>query len=291
MGDNQDSLSIIKNLYENLSKGFFISNWIKFGNRFASLTMHKSIEIPIEKRLNYSKRNRDHYINDLLLEALDFPKEPIILDAGCGFGGTIFRWFDKIGGKYDGLTLSPTQVKVGRREANIKGVSQRCHFLLQSFDQTLKKSYDVIVAIESLIHSPNLTNTIANLSQALKVGGQLIVVDDIFYSKDVEQSPDYQKLRDCWFLNQVAAESMYVAAFKKNNLEVVSRIDLTDQVIVAEKKRLKLNEKLFTYLKYSFPSKTVKSYLTSQIGGIALQRLYHAKCVNYLLYIVKKVSG
>src|SRR5439155_1164148 len=74
-----------------------------------------------------------------------------VLDAGCGFGGTVFHWRARVGGRYEGLTLSRVQLDVARREARRRGVDDVCSFHLRSYDEHLAPEFDVVVAIESLI--------------------------------------------------------------------------------------------------------------------------------------------
>ena len=56
------------------------------------------------------------------------PAAPRVLDAGCGFGGTMFHWHRRVGGRHDGLTLSNVQVDVGERHARAQGIADACRF-------------------------------------------------------------------------------------------------------------------------------------------------------------------
>ena len=58
-------------------------------------------------------------------------------------------------------------------------------FRLGSYDEPLPRSYNLILGIESLIHSADPRRTIANLAQALRPGGTFIIVDDM----PVEERP------------------------------------------------------------------------------------------------------
>jgi cyclopropane fatty-acyl-phospholipid synthase-like methyltransferase len=106
-----------------------------------------------------------------------------VIDAGCGLGGTVFYLRSRLGGRYDGITLSPSQRDRAERAARRLGVADSCRFHVFSFDDDLgaiaPDGADLIVAIESLAHSPDVSRTIANLTRALRPGGRLAVVEDV----------------------------------------------------------------------------------------------------------------
>src|SRR4051812_44728603 len=111
--------------------------------------MHKRLSVPQGVEDGRTRTAGLEHVNDRLLEAARLPTTPQVLDAGCGFGGTIFHWHSRIGGSYDGLTLSRVQLGVARREARRRGIERDCRFHLQSYDTPADGTYDAVVAIES----------------------------------------------------------------------------------------------------------------------------------------------
>lgn len=145
----------IPDFYDWLSRYVQLSNWLSYRDRFAAFTMHKRLCVPTQAGGAGGRTAGLEYVNDRLLEVADvagLPPEPRVLDAGCGFGGTVFHWQRRIGGRYDGLTLSRVQLGVARREARRRGIEASCRFHLQSYDAALERDFDAVVAIESLIH-------------------------------------------------------------------------------------------------------------------------------------------
>ncbi|MGH8609629.1 MAG: SAM-dependent methyltransferase, partial [Gammaproteobacteria bacterium] len=166
----------IPDFYDWLSRYVQLSNWLSYRDRFAAFTMHKRLCVPTQAG---GRTAGLEYVNDRLLEVAGLPPEPRVLDAGCGFGGTVFHWQRRIGGSYDGLTLSPVQLGVARREARRRGIEDSCRFHLQSDDAVLERDFDAVIAIESLIHSADLDRTVPNLASALRPGGVLLIRDDM----------------------------------------------------------------------------------------------------------------
>ena len=83
----------------------------------------------------------------------------VVLDAGCGLGGTTFFLQACLGGRYRGITLSPDQAARATAEAARRGLSAMCHFAVRSYHDDLADllpdGADLIVAIESLAHAPD----------------------------------------------------------------------------------------------------------------------------------------
>ncbi|MGH8471556.1 MAG: SAM-dependent methyltransferase, partial [Gammaproteobacteria bacterium] len=102
----------IPDFYDWLSRYVQLSNWLSYRDRFAAFTMHKRLCIPTQAGLALGRTAGLEYVNDRLLEVAGLPPEPRVLDAGCGFGGTVFHWQRRIGGRNDGLTLSRVQLGV-----------------------------------------------------------------------------------------------------------------------------------------------------------------------------------
>ncbi len=279
----------ITNLYDHLSRFVLFTNWLKFGDRFAGFTMHKTLRIPERERDRYNKYSRVTYLNDLALSGAELPNRPQVLDAGCGFGGTIFRWHDKFPGKYDGLTLSHVQIKTAQKEARRRGIEDQCHFYFRNYDEPLKKKYDAIVAIEALIHSSSLSKSLLNFTSALKKGGKLVLVDDMRVNDGgVIQDTDWQKLKFYWDLDNIHSAYEFEELLNKCEMKVNCKMDLTDKVNLMDSTKIHLYEKWFNYFEKVIPFRSIQTFIQAQMGGLALQKLYLKKKVQYILLIAEK---
>src|SRR5829696_4987446 len=87
----------IPDFYDWLSRYVQVANWMFYRDRFASFTMHKKLSVP-DGTENGRKRTAGlEHVNNRLLEAAQISPQPRVLDAGCGFGGTIFHWHSRLG--------------------------------------------------------------------------------------------------------------------------------------------------------------------------------------------------
>jgi SAM-dependent methyltransferase len=278
--------------YDWLSRYVQLANWLAYRDRFASFTMHKQLAVPPQNEGGGARAAGLEHVNDRLLHAAQLPAHPRVLDAGCGFGGTIFHWHRRIGGSYDGLTLSRVQLGVARREARRRGINSDCRFHLQSYDAPVAGEYDAVVAIESLIHSRGLNTTIPNLAASLRPGGLMVILDDMAKGDiDGEAPAEAKALRDHWGCAHYHTQQDYWQALSCAGLEVVYEEDLTPQVQPRDPALLARLGKRYDRLYKTIPLTSARTVLSAYIGGLALEWLYLKAQVCYRLVVARKGAG
>ncbi len=280
----------IPDYYDWLSRYVQIANWLAYRDRFASFTMHKTLSVPPQTDAGKQGRSAGlEYVNERLLKATQLPASPRVLDAGCGFGGTIFHWHGQTGGEYDGLTLSRVQLKVARREARRRGIDRVCRFHLRSYDLPIDGSYDAVTAIESLIHAPDLDRTIPNLAHSLRPGGLMIILDDMAKAGiDVEAPSEARLLRIHWGCNPYHTQEDFRRALSRAHLGVIHEEDFTAQVQPRSPAVLDKLEARYERLYQAIPLTSVRTVLSAYLGGLALERLYLKEKVSYRLLIARR---
>ena len=195
--------------------------WHRIVRRYSgydTMTVHRLMDDPV------TGENGPLVVHRLMLEGLSLPVRPRILDAGCGYGGTVFDLFPKIGGNWLGRTISPIQLARARKEAKRRGLEGCVRFELRSYDDPFPDRFDLAIAIESMVHSASPAATVANIASALKPGGTFVLVDDM----PVENFPahlahDLEAVRRMWRCPIMPAESGWRAAFEASGLEIEYR--------------------------------------------------------------------
>jgi len=105
-----------------------------------------------------------------------------VLDLGCGVGGTLSQLARQPGLPIQGvgISISPAQIRLARRYALEQGLADRCTFLDGNYMQLgFQPCFDAAIAIESLIHAPDLAEVFRQIAAVLKPGGQLLICDDL----------------------------------------------------------------------------------------------------------------
>lgn len=285
--DARDYRERLSGLYDWLSRFNLLTNMAMFGAATADLTMHKTLAVQGDAAPSYTGASQRLWINDLALDAAKLPAEPHVLDAGCGFGGTVFRWHEKLGGRYDGLTLSRVQHRVAVREARRRRVDGSCRFQLRSYDDPIAESYDAVVSIEALVHSPAFAQTFHNLSRTLRPGGKLVVAEDIPLD-GAQGDADLEEIRKYWGLAHVPTEECYRDAIEANGLRVLHDTDYSEGFRISGPEKLARLEVRYRRLYDFIPMEGPRFVLAAFLGGLALERLYRKGLVKYRLLVLKR---
>ncbi len=279
---SEDYQDLIR-LYDRLSR---ITMWIKrlSGPGEISYTMHKVLKIPPESTGRYPGNEKPEFINDLVMEKSGFRENLHVLDAGCGFGGTIFRWLQYHRGHFDGYTLSGYQKKIAEKEARRRKVENYCWFFERSIEDRPEGNYDIILAIESLVHVQNLSETLSNFAVSLLPGGRILIVDDVAVSGDSLTNKYAGMLMENWFLTRIWTRDDYLAGFKKAELKIREETDLTGLVNLLSAHRLQRKIRNLELLIRFIPESMLRGFLMAHLGGYALQQLYHDRRMKYIMW-------
>ncbi len=228
-----------------------------------------------------------------------------VLDAGCGFGGTMIALWQRFGGRYTGLTLSESQAATGRRAVERLGLGDAIGFRVQSYDVPPAGPFDLIVAIESLAHSPHPAVSVAALARVLSPGGRLIVVDDMPETAGVDEPVDLEASRgrveaddaenlrtfkNGWQCPVLWNAAQYREAFATLGLAPVLDVDLTSSCRPRSLARIRWLERLNRAVRVLVPAAAWRSVLDSYRAGLALERLHRSGRVRYRLLVAERSS-
>jgi len=212
--------------------------------------------------------------------------EPHMLDAGCGLGGTIFHWQANTGGTYDGLTLSPEQCRRAADEAARRGVSAACRFHVRSYHAPIAATYDAVVAIESLAHSPDPPGAVANLAAALRSGGLLLIVDDM--PEEGARANLLRGFKAGWQCPVLADAQAYRKTFAAHGLTLVHEEDLTPRLRSRSLLWLKVLIAAFGFAQRIAPTSAARDVLGAILGGFYLEALYRTGGMRYRLMVARR---
>ena len=120
-------------------------------------------------------------MNKVMAEKAAIEASDLVLDAGCGQGGSALWLATHIGPSIKGISLVPHQVEIANREARARHLENKVQFFVQDYANTgfADESFTVIWACESLCHAPEKKAFYQEAFRLLKPGGRLVVAEYI----------------------------------------------------------------------------------------------------------------
>lgn len=167
-------------------------------------------------------------MNKQLAERVGVTKSDVVLDAGCGVGGSSIYLAKNFGCKAHGITLSAKQVNTATNYAKSHNVSHLATFSEEDYHQTsfANESFDVVWAVESVCHSFDKAAFYKEAYRLLKPKGRLILAD---YTEEMdvpnEDKTEFRTWLDCWSIESipsVADLERYLAPFSSFNIENIT---------------------------------------------------------------------
>jgi SAM-dependent methyltransferase len=229
-------------------------------------------------------------LHDVLAASLPpLPAAPRILDAGCGFGGTMLDLASRLGATCVGVTLSAAQASVGARAAERAGLVDRVRFVIGSYDTPPPGPFDVVVAIESLAHSADPAVSLAALARVASPGGLLAIVDDM-PEPVAEDSSDLAAFKGGWRCPVRWDRASYVRALSSLGATLLVDADLSSELRPRPLARIRALEYVNRACRALVPWDGWRGLMDSYYGGLALERMFWFKMMRYRL-LIARISG
>lgn len=250
---------------------------------------HGRLSYPIHKQLHLDDGVE---LVDYLFSELEIETASHLLDAGCGVGDTALRFCQQNHENTAlGISLSQKEIDLATQASKGMQLHDRCQFVLQSYDDPMNNSFDLIIAIESLKHSRDLQATVQNLSRTLKPGGKIGLADD--FAKDTyAEMPEAlrQTFEKYWSLCTVYTNQDFLTAFHASGLQLIKKNDLTSSMQPKKRNKLESKYKRFGLIRKLLPSNAIRNTMGIFQAGIALEYFYSRDAFSYELLIFEKRS-
>jgi cyclopropane fatty-acyl-phospholipid synthase-like methyltransferase len=179
-------------------------------------------------------------LNDELATRATISSSDVVLDAGCGVGGSSIHLAAKYGCKTTGITLSEKQAAFATAQAANKELSHKVDFLVNDFTATNfpDESFDVVWAIESVCHANEKADFLKEAFRVLKKGGRLIMAD--FFRNAQEPNAEGKYWLDKWAASWAVPEFEYDKVFVdkawRTGFSSVELDDVTENILPSAKR-------------------------------------------------------
>lgn len=146
-------------------------------------------------------------LNEVLAEKAGISKGDIVLDAGCGQGGSSMWLAETKGAETVGISPVPGQIRKAKQLAEERGLSDNCHFLVGDYRSTPfpDDHFDVVWACESLCHADNKYDFYKEAYRILKPGGRLIIAEYLRAERPLSEKGEkwIHKWLDGWAIKDI----------------------------------------------------------------------------------------
>ncbi len=158
----------------------------------------------------------------------------LVLDAGCGIGGSSVYLAKNLGCNVRGITLSEKQVKTATDLAAKKGVSDHVEFSRQDYTATNfpDNTFDFAWCIESMQTADNKDAYFKEMRRIIKPGGKILIAD-IFkpVGYDMSKEKDMQTMLNGWAMSDILSLDELHSTAEKAAFKVLKIEDVTSNVL------------------------------------------------------------
>ncbi|MEO0468533.1 MAG: class I SAM-dependent methyltransferase [Bacteroidota bacterium] len=285
---NQSSARV-KAYYDNNTRRF-----LKLGKNQNTGNIHQALWAPGVKSFD----DAINYSNQLIvdqIEGMPQDRKLEVLDLGCGVGSSLRYVARKTDERVHlrGVTISPTQIEIGRQLIEQDMLADRCRMIEADFLELPEEIQDLDLAysIEAYNHAASPEGFLASIAGRLRTGGRLLMVDD-FLGEHIDRDNYSEKnkqlmfdYREGWLAFSLLKKSETEEMAADYGLKPVSDQDLTPFMELGRPRDK------FIELMYNLGRKAMMKslYMQSLVGGHAKQVLLREKTIWYGTAVWEKI--
>ncbi len=177
--------------------------------------------------------------NYRLMKLGNIQKGDLVLDAGCGVGGSSVYLAKNVGCKVRGITLSAKQVQTATGNAQARGVGDLVEFSQQDYTNTNfpDNTFNFAWCIESMETATDKALFFKEMKRIIKPGGKILVAD-IFKPEgyDITKEPDMLTMLNGWAMSDILSIEELHSTAAQGGFKVAALVDVSTNVLKSVKK-------------------------------------------------------
>lgn len=232
--------------------------------------------------------------NRILYEKAGIKSTDLVLDAGCGIGGSSIWMAREYSNRVTGITISAKQADYARHHARRHGVNDLTNFEVTDFCSTgfADESFDVVWALESACHALNKADFLREAHRVLRKGGRIVVCDGFVLQRQFDAS-QWQAVVTClngWAVPNLCARDEFAQLLAEQDFQAIQCHDITRQTMPSSDYMYKVAKRLQPVQKISqFLGMRSKAQTANYLVGLAQHRLFNDKLTEYCIFTAQKI--
>jgi len=231
--------------------------------------------------------------NKLVSKCLEIKENDIVLDVGCGFGGTCIYIAENFRANVIGINISDIQLKTAKQNAKKSLFPNLIKFFKQDFMKTKFENgtFTKIYGVESIVHANKKINFLKDAYRLLKPKGKIAILD-LFLTRtgfNKKENEAYMQYSIKEAFSNLSTKEKFYKYLKKAGFRNIKFHDKSQEI----KKSTKI---LYFYAVLGYPitwilSKTKivpKSVHLHTISCLNENRLFEYNMCSYGIFVAEK---
>ena len=231
--------------------------------------------------------------NNLLMNLGEIKATDLVLDAGCGIGGSSVYLAKNKGCQVRGITLSKKQVGTASKLAADLGLADKIQISQQDYTATnfAANTFDIAWCIESMETATDKTLFFNEMARIIKPGGKILVAD-IFKpeSYNISNEKDMQVMLNGWAMSDILSISELHDTAGKHGFKVSKLVNVSKNVLKSVNRMYlaSIAGAVGTTVYNMFYNASYFSKIHYKTG-FAQKRAYHKNKWGYYLVVCEKI--
>ncbi len=241
--------------------------------------------------------NREEAIlkeNEVLANYANIKPESLVLDAGCGIGGSGIWLARERKAQVIGLNLVDKQLTKGKDLVKEKCLSQKVNFVKGDYQELpfVSNKFDVFWSLESIEHSTNIDNLIREAFRVVTPGGKIVIAATFLGRRELSdeekrQMKVGQDVSGCF--NDFRTADEVGEVLKQTGFKSVINLDVTTWVMKSAKQMTIMCRWGLPVAKILAAAHLVSSILiTNSQWGTYQEGLFKSGATSYNILLAEK---
>lgn len=171
--------------------------------------------------------------NKVMASLAEIKPTDMVLDAGCGVGGTAFYLAKNIGCHVSGITLSQKQHKLALQYRQQFQLEDKTNFSIQNFLKTEfePNTFDVYWACESSCHAADKMAFLSEAKRILKPGARMVIADYFLTELGKKDADGHMKhWGDLWAIDTFHTKENFIDEAEMLGFTIIHNKDISAHV-------------------------------------------------------------